>query len=76
MSLIDNEPPFGHRDRRGADRRAGAGRAPSSPVACWRASTSMGVVLMRGLVKRLRQADGQIESLALLDVYGRVARAH
>ena len=30
---------------------------------------------MRGLVQRLRSADRQIESLALLDVYGRVARA-
>jgi CRP-like cAMP-binding protein len=29
---------------------------------------------MRGLVQRLRSADRQIESLALLDVYGRVAR--
>ena len=29
---------------------------------------------MRGLVYRLRAADRQIESLALLDVYGRVAR--
>ena len=30
--------------------------------------------LMRSLVQRLRSADRQIESLALLDVYGRVAR--
>jgi CRP/FNR family cyclic AMP-dependent transcriptional regulator len=30
--------------------------------------------IMRGLVKRLRVADRKIESLALLDVYGRVAR--
>ena len=29
---------------------------------------------MRGLVQRLRSADRKIESLALLDVYGRVAR--
>jgi CRP/FNR family cyclic AMP-dependent transcriptional regulator len=33
---------------------------------------SMGV--MRGLVKRLRDADKKIGSLALMDVYGRVAR--
>ena len=33
---------------------------------------SMGV--MRGLVRRLREADRKIGSLALLDVYGRVAR--
>ncbi|MFM6986423.1 MAG: Crp/Fnr family transcriptional regulator [Hydrogenophaga sp.] len=31
--------------------------------------------LMRGLVDRLRDADRKIESLALLDVYGRVVRA-
>jgi CRP/FNR family cyclic AMP-dependent transcriptional regulator len=30
--------------------------------------------LMRMLVQRLREADRKIESLALLDVYGRVAR--
>ena len=30
--------------------------------------------IMRGLVKRLREADKKIETLALLDVYGRVAR--
>ncbi|MBB1160482.1 Crp/Fnr family transcriptional regulator [Aquariibacter albus] len=31
--------------------------------------------VLRGLVERLRAADRQIESLALLDVYGRVARS-
>ena len=30
--------------------------------------------IIRALVKRLREADRQIESLALMDVYGRVAR--
>ncbi|MNV95486.1 Cyclic AMP receptor-like protein [compost metagenome] len=35
----------------------------------------MSLVVMRGLVKRLRHADRKIESLALLDVYGRVAHA-
>jgi CRP/FNR family cyclic AMP-dependent transcriptional regulator len=34
----------------------------------------MAMLIMRGLVKRLREADRKIESLALLDVYGRVAR--
>jgi CRP/FNR family cyclic AMP-dependent transcriptional regulator len=29
---------------------------------------------MKGLVRRLREADKKIETLALLDVYGRVAR--
>ena len=34
----------------------------------------MAEAVMRGLVKRLREADRKIGSLALLDVYGRVAR--
>jgi len=34
----------------------------------------LAMVIMRNLVKRLREADRKIESLALLDVYGRVAR--
>jgi len=32
------------------------------------------MTVMRGLVKRLREADRKIGSLALMDVYGRVAR--
>ena len=32
------------------------------------------LVVIRNLVKRLREADRKIESLALIDVYGRVAR--
>jgi CRP/FNR family cyclic AMP-dependent transcriptional regulator len=34
----------------------------------------MATAVMRGLVRRLREADRKIGSLALLDVYGRVAR--
>jgi CRP/FNR family cyclic AMP-dependent transcriptional regulator len=34
----------------------------------------MTMTVMRGLVRRLREADRKIGSLALLDVYGRVAR--
>jgi len=37
-------------------------------------NSEIAMVIMRGLVQRLRAADGKIESLALLDVYGRVAR--
>lgn len=37
-------------------------------------SPDMAMQIMRGLVKRLREADKKIETLALLDVYGRVAR--
>lgn len=42
---------------------------------CLSESSAMAYAIMRGLVQRLRQADRKIESLALLDVYGRVARA-
>jgi CRP-like cAMP-binding protein len=42
---------------------------------CLPENSSLSYAIMRGLVSRLRQADRQIESLALLDVYGRVARA-
>jgi CRP/FNR family cyclic AMP-dependent transcriptional regulator len=34
----------------------------------------LSLMVMRGLVKRLREADQKISSLALMDVYGRVAR--
>jgi CRP/FNR family cyclic AMP-dependent transcriptional regulator len=34
----------------------------------------LSLTVMRGLVKRLREADRKIGSLALMDVYGRVAR--
>ena len=36
--------------------------------------SSLAYAILHGLVQRLRAADRQIESLALLDVYGRVAR--
>jgi len=41
---------------------------------CLLENSEMAELIMRGLVKRLREADRKIESLALLDVYGRVAR--
>ena len=41
---------------------------------CLAGSFDISLSIMRGLVHRLRAADRQIESLALLDVYGRVAR--
>jgi CRP/FNR family cyclic AMP-dependent transcriptional regulator len=37
-------------------------------------STDICLAVMRGMVRRLRSADRKIETLALLDVYGRVAR--
>jgi CRP/FNR family transcriptional regulator, cyclic AMP receptor protein len=41
---------------------------------CLAENFDMTMALLRGLVKRLREADRKIGSLALLDVYGRVAR--
>ena len=37
-------------------------------------SPEVAMNVMRGIVRRLRDADKKIETLALLDVYGRVAR--
>lgn len=41
---------------------------------CLAANFDISLAIMRGLVHRLRAADRAIESLALFDVYGRVAR--
>jgi len=41
---------------------------------CLAENFEMAMAVMRGLVRRLRDADRKIGSLALLDVYGRVAR--
>src|SRR6195256_463826 len=41
---------------------------------CLAENFEMAMAVMRGLVRRLREADRKINSLALLDVYGRVAR--
>ena len=41
---------------------------------CLQENFEMAQTVMRGLVRRLREADRKIGSLALLDVYGRVAR--
>ena len=72
MSLIDNEPAS-------ATVRA---EVPTDALMlsrtdfarCLPEASSLSLAIMRGLVRRLRAADRQIESLALLDVYGRVAR--
>ncbi|MBK6850865.1 MAG: cyclic nucleotide-binding domain-containing protein [Burkholderiales bacterium] len=73
MSLIDNEP---HSATVRAEVQTDVlvlGRTEFS--ACLPDSSSLSYSILRGLVARLRNADRQIESLALLDVYGRVARA-
>ncbi|MFM9969677.1 MAG: Crp/Fnr family transcriptional regulator [Burkholderiales bacterium] len=41
---------------------------------CLSENFELAMTVMRGLVRRLREADKKIGSLALMDVYGRVAR--
>ncbi len=41
---------------------------------CLEDNFDLSMTVMRGLVRRLREADKKIGSLALMDVYGRVAR--
>lgn len=43
-------------------------------LACFRHSLEAAVIMLRAVVTRVRNADRQIESFALLDVHGRVAR--
>ncbi|WP_295532321.1 Crp/Fnr family transcriptional regulator [uncultured Pseudacidovorax sp.] len=73
MSLIDDEP---HSATVRTDVQTDVlvlGR--DAFARCLPDSSSMSYNIMRGLVRRLRHADRKIESLALMDVYGRVARA-
>lgn len=73
MSLIDDQP---HSASVVAETQTDAlilGR--EAFMRCLADSVPMAQTIMKGLVKRLRNADEKIETLALLDVYGRVARA-
>jgi CRP/FNR family transcriptional regulator, cyclic AMP receptor protein len=73
MSLIDNEA---HSATVRAEIQTDLlclGRAEFAR--CLPENSSMAYTIMKGLVQRLRAADRKIESLALMDVYGRVARA-
>ncbi|EJE49454.1 cAMP-binding protein [Acidovorax sp. CF316] len=73
MSIIDNEP---HSATVRAEVQTDVLMLGRTEFArCLTENASMSLVVMRGLVKRLRHADRKIESLALLDVYGRVAHA-
>ncbi|MCJ0765270.1 Crp/Fnr family transcriptional regulator [Variovorax terrae] len=71
MSLIDNEP---HSATVRAEIQTDVlvlGRTEFAR--CLPENSSMAYAIMKGLVQRLRHADRKIESLALMDVYGRVA---
>ena len=72
MSLIDGQP---HSATVRTEAQADAlllGR--SEFLRCLHEDFSMAQAVMESLVHRLRHADQKIESLALMDVYGRVAR--
>jgi CRP-like cAMP-binding protein len=72
MSLIDNEP---HSATVRAEIQTDMLVLQRSDFArCLPEHSTLSYAILRGLVRRLRNADRQIESLALLDVYGRVAR--
>ena len=73
MSLIDNEPHSATVRAEVQTDMLILGRAEFAR--CLPENSSMAYAIMKGLVQRLRQADRKIESLALMDVYGRVARA-
>jgi len=72
MSLIDNEPHSATVRAEVQTDMLILGRAEFAR--CLPENSSLSYAILRGLVQRLRNADRQIESLALLDVYGRVAR--
>jgi CRP/FNR family transcriptional regulator, cyclic AMP receptor protein len=72
MSLIDNQPHSATVRCEVQTDMLILGRAEFAR--CLPENSSLSYAIMRGLVTRLRSADRQIESLALLDVYGRVAR--
>ena len=72
MSLIDNEP---HSASVMAEVQTDVLVLGQLEFArCMPERDSMADAVLRGLVQRLRQADQKIESLALMDVYGRVAK--
>jgi CRP/FNR family transcriptional regulator, cyclic AMP receptor protein len=73
MSLIDNEPHSATVRAEVTTDTLVLGRIEFAR--CLPENTSMAYAVMKGLVQRLRSADRKIESLALMDVYGRVARA-
>jgi CRP/FNR family cyclic AMP-dependent transcriptional regulator len=73
MSLIDDEPHSATVRTEVQTDVLMLGR--EAFLGCLPVNSSMAYNIMQGLVRRLRHADRKIESLALMDVYGRVARS-
>lgn len=72
MSVIDGQPHSANVVADGLTDLLILARAEL--LSCLQESPAVSISLMRELVGRLRRADEKIESLALMDVYGRVAR--
>ena len=73
MSLIDNEPHSATVRAQVQTDVLVLGR--SEFTHCLNTNSSMAFAMMKRLVQRLRHADRSIASLALMDVYGRVAKS-
>ncbi len=71
MSLIDNEPHSATVEAEVQTDALVLGGAEFNR--CLQENSSTVAAVMKGLVQRLRSADRKIESLALMNVYGRVA---
>jgi CRP-like cAMP-binding protein len=72
MSMIDGRPHSATVRAEVITEVLALGRAGF--MQCLAENLAMTHAVMKSLIQRLRQADAKIESLALIDVYGRVAR--
>ena len=72
MGLLDDQPRSASVETLEACEMLRISR--SAFMNCLKDNFDAAMLIIRNLVKRLREADRKIESLALIDVYGRVAR--
>jgi CRP/FNR family transcriptional regulator, cyclic AMP receptor protein len=72
MGLLDDQPRSASVETLEACEMLRISR--SAFLNCLKDNFDAAMLIIRNLVKRLREADRKIESLALIDVYGRVAR--
>lgn len=72
MGLLDDQPRSASVEATEACEMLRISR--SGFLNCLKDNFDAAMLIIRNLVKRLREADRKIESLALIDVYGRVAR--
>ncbi len=72
MGLFDDQPRSASVETMEASQMLRLSK--SGFLACLRDNFEFTMLVIRNLNKRLRDADRKIESLALIDVYGRVAR--